>query len=96
MDRKSRLHFDQVAQIGCIVCALRSIFSPAEIHHIRSGVGMGQKAHYAKVLPLCPRHHRTGGYGVAFYAGPRAWTNTFGPEEELLNLVEKILQQRNK
>ena len=32
--------------------------TPAEIHHIRTGQGAGQRADNFKVIPLCPIHHR--------------------------------------
>lgn len=44
-----------VASLGCIVCG-----ADAEIHHIRSFSGMGQRGSNWLTVPLCPHHHRTG------------------------------------
>lgn len=85
----------QIAALGCIVdvevidhytgfvekvrCEM-----PAEIHHPRGDVGMSQRAAHEEGLPLCHKHHRTGGFGVAFHAGKGVWQKTFGTEKELL------------
>ena len=75
--------------MGCIVCRHEGFDeSPAEIHHIRSGVGKGQRASNFEVLPLCPLHHRLGGWGVAFHAGSKKWQELYGAEKALLEQVE--------
>src|SRR5262245_27148974 len=52
-------HMDRVAALGCIVCAhLGTPDTPAEIHHIREGEGMSQRASNWMVVPACPEHHR--------------------------------------
>lgn len=76
-------HFGRVAALGCIICG-----GEAEIHHL-TGAGMGLKAANDNVIPLCPRHHRTGGYGVAVHAGTRTWEEKFGTQEELLEQVRQ-------
>lgn len=86
-------HLSKVAEIGCIVCLNENYGqSPAEIHHIRTGQGMAQRASNYEVIPLCHTHHRTGGYGVAFHAGSKAWQERYGSEELLLDQVKEILQ----
>ena len=82
MKKADKKFLDMIAGLGCIICK-----GPAEIHHIRSGVGMGQRSPHKRVLPLCPNHHRLGGYGVAFHAGQMAWENNHGTE---LNLLDKV------
>jgi len=91
MKKQSKLYLSKVSDLGCIVCLLHlDVFSPAEIHHIRDGnVGVGQRADDDEALPLCHRHHRTGGYGVAFHAGKKTWENKFGTQRELLEEVHK-------
>lgn len=84
MKKPERQHLDDVAQLGCIVCRnLELGETPAEIHHIRSGQGRKRASNF-EVIPLCPHHHRNGGYGEAFHAGPQIWQKRFGPEEVLL------------
>jgi len=85
-------YLDHVARIGCIVCFHQGQDTPAEIHHIRSGLGMSQRATNFRVLPLCPIHHRIGGRGTAFHAGRRTWETRFGSEEELLKQLQRLLQ----
>lgn len=58
--------------------------TPAEIHHIRTGQGVGQRADNFNVIPLCPIHHRQGGHGIAIHAGRQSWENNYGTETELL------------
>lgn len=82
------LHLDRVVGLGCIVCAnLGHPDTPAGIHHIRTGQGMGQRSSHYETLPLCAAHHQTGGYGIAYHAGPESWENNYGTELELLEQV---------
>jgi hypothetical protein len=54
-------HLDRVAKLPCAVCGAW----PVQVHHIREGFGMGQRAPHALTLPLCPEHHqgKTGIHG---------------------------------
>jgi len=48
-----------VASLGCILCRhLGHEGTPAELHHVREGQGMSQRASNFLVVPLCPEHHR--------------------------------------
>jgi hypothetical protein len=87
MTRAQRLHLERVQSLGCIICR-----RPAEIHHLREGVGKGQKSNHFRVIPLCPEHHRTGGHGVAFHAGKKTWQEIFGTEEKLMEKVNILLE----
>jgi hypothetical protein len=92
MNAADKSHLDRVANLGCIVCLnLGFIDSPAEIHHPRTGQGMSQRARHQDAIPLCPRHHRTGGFGVAIHAGQKTWEAKYGTELELLAQVKKLL-----
>lgn len=77
-------HYNKVAALGCYICK-----APAEIHHKRTGVGMRQKAKYYECIPLCERHHRTGGIGVAFHAGPKTWQEKYGIEDEIIEEINR-------
>jgi len=85
-------HMDHITRLGCIVCFHQGQDTPAEIHHMRSGLGMSQRAPSFRVLPLCPLHHRIGGRGTAFHAGRRTWETRFGSEEELLVQLQALLR----
>ena len=53
--KAERDHMGAVAALGCVVCRnLGFVDSPAEIHHVRTGQGMGQRASNYEVIPLCP------------------------------------------
>jgi hypothetical protein len=78
-------YHDVVAGLGCVVCRRLDYGpTPAMIHHIRTGQGMGQRAPDALVIPLCPMHHQQGGRGVSIHAGQKEFENLYGSELELL------------
>lgn len=90
MKKDEKKYLSMVADLGCIACERLGFFgTPAEIHHVRFGVGTSQRASHYDVIPLCPHHHRTGGYGEAIHAGQKIWQEQFGSEEELLNEIRK-------
>lgn len=89
--RAERQHMSRVAELGCIVCAnIGFPGSPAEFHHINNGT-MGKRASNREGIPLCPSHHRTGGYGVAVHAGRKEWESRYGTERELLDQVISLV-----
>lgn len=47
-------YMDKVASLPCSVCGTR----PVELHHLREGRGMSQRASNYLVVPLCPECHR--------------------------------------
>ena len=83
-------HQSFLRQWGCVVCRnLGHPDTPAEIHHIRTGTGVGRKADQFDVIPLCPLHHRNGNYGEAIHAGKRTWEAKFGTELELMEQAKQ-------
>jgi hypothetical protein len=96
MTKAERAHLSRVADQGCIACSLMGYEgTPAEIHHIRAGVGKGQRASHHETIPLCPAHHRgTAGLKVPSIHGSRnAFIQTFGTEHQLLELVRQRLKE---
>lgn len=90
--KAEKVHRNAVAALGCIVCRNMGFDdSPAELHHIRATAGMGQRSGEFEVIPLCPTHHRTGGYGHAVHAGRVMFEANHGTERELLALVLALL-----
>jgi hypothetical protein len=80
-----------VAELGCSVCRRMGYpGTPAELHHPRSGVGMGKRSSHYDVIPLCPEHHRgkTGVHGLGTKGFPKHWGYT---EEDLLNDTKKLM-----
>ena len=65
-------HMDKVAQLPCLTCGTE----PVEIHHIREGQGMAQRASNWLVVPLCPSCHRgsKGIHGDKSMMNIRKWT----------------------
>ena len=96
MNKEERAHMSKVASLGCIVCRrIHGDHDPAqvELHHPRSGVGMGQRASHLDVLPLCVLHHRgnLGVHGLGTKGFPKYWGFT---EQELLADVNKMLDNQ--
>ena len=84
-------HFTNVVALGCIACKnLGHDDTPCEVHHIYSGA-LGKKASNDEVIPLCPIHHRTGGYRIAVHSGRDTWEGIHGTEKELLEQVRGLL-----
>jgi hypothetical protein len=94
MTKAEREHYAKLSEMGCIACIILGHgYSPAEIHHIRSGAGMAQKNHYSKAVPLCHAHHRTGGYSVAIHSGVKAFEKMIGMSEvDLVKQTKLILE----
>lgn len=64
MSKSERLYLGRVARLGCMLCRVLGYDeTPAEIHHVREGQGMAQRAENWLVVPLCPAHHR-GTHGI--------------------------------
>lgn len=85
MKKAEKQHRNRVAALGCVVCLNQgNPDTPAELHHIRAGQGMSQRANEFEVIPLCPFHHRHGGHGNAVHAGRATWEAINGTEQELL------------
>lgn len=57
---------------------------------------MAQRATDFEVIPLCPTHHQTGGYGVALHAGQETFEEKYGTEGQLLMETYLTLEQVNE
>lgn len=56
--KAEKQHMDRVASLGCYLCNLRGYGpTPAQVHHLREGVGMAQRNSAWLTVPLCERHH---------------------------------------
>ena len=88
--KAERNHLSKVAALGCIACRVIGYEgTPAELHHIRSGVGAGQRSDNYHVIPLCAHHHRHG--DNAIHQSKVNFENDFGTELELLETVNNEL-----
>ena len=92
MNKDEKNYYEKLSQIGCIVCRnIGNGYSAPHIHHIRHGVGLGQRSHWSLAIPLCPMHHQHGGFGVALHAGQKTFEKKYGTESELLQQTLDIL-----
>lgn len=82
-------HLKRVVGLGCIICGASAV--PHHIRDISAGTGMGYKASDFETIPLCNPHHTSGGYGMAYHAGPEIWEANFGTQQELLAQVRDEL-----
>lgn len=90
--KAEKRHRSKVADLGCIVCFNNGHEgTPAELHHLRDGQGLGQRASEFEVIPLCPFHHRLGGLGHAVHCGKQSFEANHGTERELLAKVLALL-----
>jgi|TARA_R110000744_G_scaffold91932_2_gene178212 hypothetical protein len=51
---KEKKYMGRVAEMNCMLCNTH----PVEVHHIREGQGMSQRASHYLTVPLCPSCHR--------------------------------------
>lgn len=59
MTKAERIWMSRVAELPCSLCGEEGV----QLHHIREGQGMSQRASNFLVVPLCPSCH-TGPIGV--------------------------------
>jgi hypothetical protein len=89
--KSEKEYLDRVARIGCIVCRKNGYHSPATIHHLREGMGMGMRNDYKHAIPLCPYHHQDGPIGEAIHKGIKSFAKNHGTEKQLLGQVIAML-----
>ncbi len=92
--KAEKLHLSKVAALGCICCAIDGRgWRPANIHHIREGYGMGQRAPHMETLPLCEGHHQglRDCSKVAFHKSPIVWREWYGEERQLVAAVNATI-----
>ena len=78
----------ETSLIGCIICGM-----PAELHHPRFTMGMGQRNSDWLVIPLCASHHRTGPFGQCIHNGQHTFEANYGTEAELLALTIQTIMR---
>ena len=83
MNKAEKTYLNRVAELPCAACG----DTPIQIHHIREGQGMGQRAGNGMVIPLCPECH-LGDFSI--HSSREQFTGIYGSELQLLN--ETILK----
>jgi hypothetical protein len=74
----------RVKALPCICCRAPP---PSDAHHVN---GDGKPRSDWRVIPLCYNCHR-GPHG--YHAAKRSWVARFGPDYEMLPLVEALLRK---
>lgn len=90
MTKAEKAHLSRIAALGCIACHLQGTpGTPAEIHHVRAGAGMGQRSGHFRAIGLCPAHHRGTHHPAvpSIHLAKRKFIEIFGAEEDLLQAV---------
>ena len=88
--KAERNYMGRIASLGCVVCRLLGHgHVGAQIHHIREGQGMAQRAQNFLVIPLCPEHH-TGSKGIH---GDRTYMRILKVDE--LDLLNQTIEDLN-
>ena len=94
MTKRERAHMDRIAQMPCAIGrALGEDHGPVEVHHIRQGQGMSQRASHWLTVPLCPACHR----GPSGIHGDRTMMRIAGVDELTLlaRTIEGVSRERN-
>ena len=86
--KKESAYMGKVADMACLICG-----QPAEVHHIRLGQGMSQRANNYLTVPLCAHHHRLGGFGEAIHASQRQFEVQQGWTE--LQMLAETIRRMN-
>ena len=80
--KAEKAHLGRVAALGCGLCRLIGYGpTPAQVHHLREGQGMAQRAQHWLSIPLCEPHH-TGTHGI--HGDRTAFKNARVDEMDLL------------
>lgn len=85
--KAERSRWQHIVSLGCVICG-----RPAMLHHC--GTGMGGRKDHSRVLGLCFLHHQ--GRAGIHTIGRKVWRDIFGTEEQLMELTEKKLIEREK
>lgn len=85
-----RKHMGRVAELGCYLCReLGYGPTPAQVHHVREGLGMGQRASDWLTVPLCDRHHANSSPD-GWHGQRRAWKQA--GKDEMDALADTIMR----
>lgn len=89
--KAEKSYLELIASLPCAVCGA----TPVQVHHIREGQGMSQRASHWLTIPLCHTHHQ-GALGI-HTLGTRhfAAMNKAGELELLARTIGIIHQARN-
>lgn len=93
-DAYERRHMGYVAELGCVLCQHQGNGpTPAHVHHIREGQGMGERSSHFLTVPLCPEHHQ-GASGIHGLGVKGFYTRYKMDELDLLAMTIRKLSEK--
>lgn len=91
MKKADKDRYQQLIEIGCIVCRKeKGIYTPPQIHHTEGRTGDGNQ----KTIPLCYYHHMEGSDNDAYtsrHPFKSRFEERYGSEQYLLEETNKLL-----
>ena len=85
-------HLERVAGLGCVLCRhLGRDYSSAQVHHLKEGQGLSQRAEHWLTIPLCPECH-TGANGLHGLGTKAFYTRYKLDELDLLAMTIEALE----
>ena len=92
MTKAEREYMGRVAALGCYLCRhLGHGPTPAQVHHLREGQGMAQRASNYLVVPLCDAPHANSSPD-GIHGQRRAWKLAQVDEmDALANTLEQLI-----
>lgn len=90
--RAEREYMGRVAALGCYLCRhLGYGDTPAQVHHLREGHGMAQRASHFLTIPLCDTHHANSSPD-GIHGQRRAWKLAgVGELDGLADTIERLM-----
>jgi len=86
-------YMGRVAALGCYLCRhLGYGPTPAQVHHMRTGVGMSQRSSHYLTIPLCDAHHANASVD-GIHGQRRAWK--LASVDEMDGLADTIMLLNN-
>lgn len=85
--KEAKAWLDDVASLGCVACRNHGYGeTPAQVHHVREGQGIAQRASDFETIPLCPPHHLGTAHPIvpSIHKQKTRFEREFGTERELL------------
>lgn len=86
--KAEKKHLERVASLGCIACGVHGV----QVHHIRDGQGMSQRASHFLTIPLCQQHH-LGEFSI-HGSESRAFKNIYGSDLDMLAKTIELLSEK--
>lgn len=91
--KSEKAFWDRLANIvGCIACRIDGVINThCSIHHID---GRTKPDAHKRVLPLCDRHHQTGGpEAPSVHPWKKRFETKYGKQDELLETCKQIIEK---